>query len=86
MTQRRTVVDYLHDIADAADKAAEFTAGMSFDDFMADPKTAFATIRALEIIGEAPSVYRRIFAPGIPAFPGVKWPACAISSCMTTLA
>jgi uncharacterized protein with HEPN domain len=53
MTVARTVLDYLRDIVDAANKAAQFTAGMSLDAFVADSKTAFATIRALEIIGEA---------------------------------
>jgi uncharacterized protein with HEPN domain len=53
MTAPRSSLDYLRDIADAIDKAAAFTGGMSFDDFVADPKTVYATVRALEIIGEA---------------------------------
>ncbi len=70
MTEARTVLDYLRDIVDAADKAADFTAGMSFDDFLADPKTAYATIRALEIIGEAT---KRIPEDFRARYPSVPW-------------
>jgi uncharacterized protein with HEPN domain len=38
---------------DAAEKALSFTAGMTREAFEADPKTVFATIRALEVVGEA---------------------------------
>jgi uncharacterized protein with HEPN domain len=46
-------VDFLEDIRAAAVKAQSFVAGMSYDSFAADEKTAFAVVRALEIIGEA---------------------------------
>jgi uncharacterized protein with HEPN domain len=49
----RTRLDFLEDIRTAARKAQEFVAGMKFEDFVADEKTAFAVVRALEIIGEA---------------------------------
>ncbi|MBI2803471.1 MAG: DUF86 domain-containing protein [Planctomycetes bacterium] len=49
----RTRLDFLEDIRTAARKAQEFAAGMKFEDFVADEKTAFAVVRALEIIGEA---------------------------------
>ena len=49
----RTYLDFLEDIRTAARKAQEFTAGMTFDAFAKDEKTAFAVVRALEIIGEA---------------------------------
>lgn len=70
MTTPRTVIDYLRDILDASEKAAEFTAGLSFDDFMAEPKTAFATIRALEIVGEAA---KRIPADFRAQHPQLPW-------------
>jgi uncharacterized protein with HEPN domain len=38
---------------DAAEKALSFSAGMTREAFAADPKTVFATIRALEVVGEA---------------------------------
>ena len=53
MTAPRTFADFLEDIRTAAVKAQTFVAGMSYDAFRADEKTAFAVVRALEIIGEA---------------------------------
>jgi uncharacterized protein with HEPN domain len=45
--------DYLRDILDNIGKVERFTAGMDLDAFLGDEKTAYAVIRALEIIGEA---------------------------------
>lgn len=53
MTAPRTYIDFLEDIRSAARKAQDFTAGMTYEAFAADEKTAFAVVRALEIIGEA---------------------------------
>jgi len=69
MTGPRSVLDYLRDIVEAAGKAAEFTAGMSFDQFVADPKTVYATLRALEIIGEAAKPIPDDFRAQHPAVP-----------------
>ncbi|MCU0549128.1 MAG: DUF86 domain-containing protein [Leptolyngbya sp. Prado105] len=52
MTSRR-VEDYLQDILDTIDLAAEFTQGMTFAEFEADQKTIFALTRSIEIVGEA---------------------------------
>jgi len=49
----RTYVDHLRDILDAAQSAQEFTAGLDADAFIADKRTNFAVVRALNIIGEA---------------------------------
>lgn len=49
----REYTDYLHDILDAMDKAVAFSRDFSREDFLSDEKTIFATVRALEIIGEA---------------------------------
>jgi uncharacterized protein with HEPN domain len=49
----RDHADYFRDMLDAADKAQEFTRGMDAPAFAADTKTAYAVVRALEIIGEA---------------------------------
>ena len=38
---------------DAAQKALSFSAGMTYEAFVSDAKTVFATIRALEVVGEA---------------------------------
>jgi uncharacterized protein with HEPN domain len=53
MTMPRTSLDFLEDIRSAAQKARAFTAGMTYGAFAADEKTAYAVVRALEIIGEA---------------------------------
>ena len=45
--------DYLQDILYAVERAESFTEGMDFAAFEADEKTAFAVVRALEIVGEA---------------------------------
>ena len=69
MSPDRVYADYLRDIVDAADKAGEFVQGMDFEAFRADPKTVFAVIRALEVVGEAtknvPDVVRASY-PQIP--------------------
>ncbi|RME46958.1 MAG: DUF86 domain-containing protein [Caldilineae bacterium] len=44
---------YIKDIVAAMDSIEEFIAGMSFEEFQADDKTASAVMRKLEIIGEA---------------------------------
>jgi uncharacterized protein with HEPN domain len=49
----RDYSDYLDDILDAIQKAADFVGDMSFEQFSKDDKTVFAVIRALEIVGEA---------------------------------
>jgi len=45
--------DYLQDIYEAAEKAQKFVEGMDYETFKDDDKTGYATLRALEIIGEA---------------------------------
>ncbi len=53
MTAPRTYLDFIEDIRTAAAKARAFVAGMDYQAFAADDKTAFAVVRALEIVGEA---------------------------------
>lgn len=55
MPDKRTITDFLNDILDAILKAEEFVEGLTFEDFLRDYKTVFATVHALEIIGEASS-------------------------------
>jgi uncharacterized protein with HEPN domain len=49
----RSHKDYLQDILDAMNKAQGFVSGMDYEAFKNDDKTAYAVIRALEVIGEA---------------------------------
>jgi uncharacterized protein with HEPN domain len=74
MTAPRAFGDFLDDIRTAAVKAQAFVAGMSYDDFAADDKTAFAVVRALEILGEAA---KRIPQEVRDKNPKVPWRAMA---------
>ena len=53
MKPTREVQDFLEDILQAVEKTRAFTEGQDLESFAADEKTAFAVVRALEIIGEA---------------------------------
>ena len=69
MRRERTYADYLRDILEASRRAEEFVRGMDVAEFLADARTNFAVVRALEIIGEAtksiPDEVRSKY-PGIP--------------------
>jgi uncharacterized protein with HEPN domain len=52
-TPPREFREYLQDILETMDKVGRFGEGMNFEQFLADDKTSFAVVRALEIIGEA---------------------------------
>ena len=73
MTDRLTQ-DYLRDILDALDKAQHFVTGLDYPGFQADEKTAFAVVRALEIIGEAAKM---VPAPLRKRFPQIPWKSLA---------
>lgn len=66
---KREVGDYIEDIVDAMAKAINFVKDISYEEFIQDDKTAFAAVRALEIIGEAikniPDGTREIY-PDVP--------------------
>lgn len=69
MTPQRDLHVYLEDILEASFKAIRFLEGVTFEQFENDERTAFAVVRALEIVGEAakhiPPVVRDR-APEIP--------------------
>lgn len=50
---KREVGDYIEDIIGALNKSMKFVEGMEYEDFIRDDKTVFATVRAIEVIGEA---------------------------------
>jgi uncharacterized protein with HEPN domain len=74
MTPRRTSVDYLEDIRQAAEKAVTFLGSIPLATFEADDKTAYAVIRALELVGEAT---KRIPPEIRDRYPEVPWRAMA---------
>jgi uncharacterized protein with HEPN domain len=45
--------DYITDIIESIEDAIEFTRSIPYDEFIQDKKTIKATIRCLEVIGEA---------------------------------
>jgi uncharacterized protein with HEPN domain len=65
----REAADYIEDIIDALSKSTKFLEGMEYEDFIHDDKTLFATVRAIEVIGEAvkniPEAVKRKY-PKIP--------------------
>lgn len=50
---RRDWTLFIADMQEACDKIADYTNGMNFKAFCADPRTVDAVVRNLEIIGEA---------------------------------
>lgn len=53
MSSNRVYLDYVCDMLESAEKAIEFVGNMEFDQFSEDEKTAYAVVRAIEIMGEA---------------------------------
>lgn len=69
MSTERQYIDHLNDILDALLKSVEFVDGLTFEQFYADDKTAFAVVRALEIIGEATKQLPDSLRDGHPKVP-----------------
>jgi uncharacterized protein with HEPN domain len=67
---KREIQFLLEDILEAGNKVLSFTAGMSFDDFIADDKTIDAVVRNFEIIGEAANRVPEDFKAGHPE---IEW-------------
>ena len=50
---KRTDQEFLSDIRQALQRITAYVAGMTYESFVADPKTQDAVVRNLEILGEA---------------------------------
>jgi len=57
------------DMLEAIDRAITYTANMSYEDFLEDAKTQDATIRALEILGEASKEVSETIKAQYPTIP-----------------
>ena len=74
MTAGRSAAKYLWDARRAAERIARFTAGRSFDDYLADEMLRAAVERQFEVIGEAFTGLRRAdpaLASAIPDLPRI---------------
>jgi uncharacterized protein with HEPN domain len=74
MMKPRAYVDYLEDIRQAAEKAIVFLGDMSLEAFASDERTAYAVVRALEILGEAA---KRIPSEVRDRYPDIPWRSMA---------
>ncbi len=61
--------DYLDDMLEYAGKARDFVDGMGWEDFLQDEKTRLATIRAIEVVGEAARRIPPAFQAKCPEIP-----------------
>ena len=53
MSEERRDADYLEDILEAIQRILEYSQGMTWVEFLTDHRTQDATIRNIEVIGEA---------------------------------
>ncbi len=67
---KRESRDYIEDIVSAVDEIADFTKGMTWEEFRQDKKTINAVVRSLEVIGEAS---KRISQDIKTRYPDVPW-------------
>jgi uncharacterized protein with HEPN domain len=71
---RRTSLHFLDDIREAARNIRKYTAGMSYEQFLADRRTRDAVIRNFEVIGEAT---KNLPDDVKDRYPGVAWKTVA---------
>jgi uncharacterized protein with HEPN domain len=67
---RRTYTDYILDMLDYARKARSFVGTLELDEFQKNDQTILATVRALEVVGEAA---RHIPKSLRDRYPGIPW-------------
>lgn len=70
MSERRRWDLYVHDMLEACERVTAYTAGMDQADFLSDRRTYDATLRNLELVGEAAT---RIPAAVRDAHADVPW-------------
>lgn len=67
---KRTNKHYFEDILEYAKTSLEFIKDLTYEDFIKDKKAVFATIRALEVIGESSN---RISNEIKEKYPNLPW-------------
>ncbi len=70
MKPRRTYADYIRDMLDYAQKARTFVGTLRLDEFQKKEQEILATVRALEVVGEAA---RHIPKSLRARYPGIPW-------------
>ena len=75
----RTVLQYLDDILEAVGNIEEDTAGISFDEFVADRRRKDAVIRNFEVIGEAIKIFPVILRSDTRKPTGKRLPGSVMS-------
>ncbi len=74
----RTDSEFATDIEEAIRRISSYTAGLTYEAFLLDTKTQDATVRNLEIIGEAAKVSRTDCVQNTLRFHGRVWPVFEI--------
>jgi len=75
MYKDRDLSDYIDDICTSIDDVADFTRGITFEEFSSDKKTSNAVIRSLEVLGEATKQIPMEFRNQYPYIPWSKMAA-----------
>ncbi len=73
MSRDHRLIDYLHHIAEAAEKIASYVEGLEQSDFLGDERTQHAVVFNLIIIGEAASKLLQSHAAFLDGHPDVPW-------------
>lgn len=82
---QRDNLSFLLDMRFAARDGISFISGQTYDEFINDRKTQFATSKAIEVVGESASQVSPDFKKRIRRFRGETLWECAIASFMPFL-
>jgi uncharacterized protein with HEPN domain len=69
MSKTRRDIEYLRDIEEAIGRALEYTAGLTWEEYLRDYKTQDAVVRNLELMGEATKNLSDEFREQYPEIP-----------------